>query len=183
MLKESVSTRGLQKCQIWLAKQSTTTGNGKRRVAITGKVVVTANERYQKMSAIRTEEVRGTKEKNSMTEIMELGETNDKKFYSLVNHQWQQNSLITSKLKYNDKIAEYDEAIVETWAEYFEDLATPVNQPSFDEMYKPRVEEDNKTLHIYYNSNKEPLTEVNENKVLKCIFSFKIGKAPDDSKR
>jgi hypothetical protein len=48
----------------------------------------------------------------------------------LVNHQRQQNSLITSKLKYNDKIAECDEAIVETWVEYFEDLATPVNQPT-----------------------------------------------------
>jgi hypothetical protein len=45
--------------------------------------------------------------------------------------------------------------------EYFEDLATPVNQPSFDEKYKIQVEEDNKTLHAYYNSNKEPLTEVN----------------------
>jgi hypothetical protein len=44
------------------------------------------------------------------------------------------------------------------------------------------VEEDNKTLHVYYNSNKEPLTEVNENEVLKYIFSFKNGKAPDDSK-
>ena len=30
------------KCQIWLDKQSTSTGNGKRRVAITGKVVVIA---------------------------------------------------------------------------------------------------------------------------------------------
>jgi hypothetical protein len=69
---------------------------------------------------------------------MELGENNDKKFYSLVNHQRQQNSLITSKLKYNNKVAECDEAIVETWAEYFEDLATPVNQPSFDEKYKIR---------------------------------------------
>jgi hypothetical protein len=58
----------------------------------------------------------------------------------------------------------------------------PVNQPSFDEKYKTQVEEDNKTLHIYYNSNKEPLTEVNENEVLKYIFSFKNGKAPDDSK-
>ena len=44
------------------------------------------------------------------------------------------------------------------------------------------MEEDNKTLHIYYNSNKEPLTEVNENEVLKYKFSFKNGKAPDDSK-
>jgi hypothetical protein len=44
------------------------------------------------------------------------------------------------------------------------------------------VIEDNKTLHVYYNSNKEPLTEVNENEVLKYIFSFKNGKAPDDSK-
>jgi hypothetical protein len=71
---------------------------------------------------------------------------------------------------------------VETWAEYSEDLATPVNQPSFDEKYKTQVEEDNKTLHVYYNSNKEPLTEVNESEVLKHIFSFKNGKAPDDSK-
>jgi hypothetical protein len=103
-----------------------------------------------------------------MTEIMELSKTDDKKFYSLVNQQRQQNSLITSKLKYNDKVVECDEAIVETWAEYFEDLATPVYQPaSFDEKYKIQVEEDNKTLHEYYNSNKEPLTEVNENEVLK----------------
>jgi hypothetical protein len=65
---------------------------------------------------------------------------------------------------------------VETWAEYFEDLATPVNQPSFDEKYKTQVEEDNKTLHVYYSSNKEPLTELNENEVLKYIFSFKNGK-------
>ena len=90
--------------------------------------------------------------------------------------------LITSKLKYNDKIAECDEAIVETWADYFEDLATPVNQPSFDDKYKTQVEEDNKTLHIYYSSNKEQLTEVNVNQVLRYIFSFKNGKAPDDSK-
>jgi hypothetical protein len=64
-------------------------------------------------------------------------------------------------------LAECDEAIVETWAEYFEDLATPVNQPSFDEKYKTQVEEDNKTLHAYYNSNKKH----------RCSFSisFPIG--------
>lgn len=90
---------------------------------------------------LRSEQMKleAQKRNNRMTEIIKLNETNDKEFYSLVNNQRQQNSLITSKLKYNYKITECDEAIVATWAEYFEDLAAPVNQPSFDEMYKTPV--------------------------------------------
>ena len=78
------------------------------------------------------------KRNNSITEIMELSKTDDKKFYSLVNYQRQQNSLITSKLKYNDKVAECDEAIVETWAEYFEDLALMKStKPRWKKTIKP----------------------------------------------
>jgi hypothetical protein len=78
------------------------------------------SDSYRKMrdikKCLRSEQrkLEAQKRNNRMTEIMEHSENNDKKFYSLVNHQRQQNSLITSKLKYNDKVAECDEAIVET---------------------------------------------------------------------
>ena len=130
MLKGSVSACGLQKCQIWLAKQNTSTGNEKKEGGNNRK-----SGSYRKMrnikKCLRSEQrkLEAQKRNNRMTEIMELSETNDKKFYSLVNHQRQQNSLITSKLKYNDKIAECDEAIVETWAEYLNYKNTMVDGP------------------------------------------------------
>ena len=86
LLKGRVSVRGLQKCQIWLTKRNTTTGHGKRRLAITGK-----GGSYRKLrdikKCLRSEQrkLEAQKRTNRMTEIMELSETNDKKFYSLVN--------------------------------------------------------------------------------------------------
>ncbi|CAC5414421.1 unnamed protein product [Mytilus coruscus] len=75
-----------------------------------------------------------------------------------------------------------DEDISETWADYFEDLATPVNNPCFDNEYKIRVENDNSLLHEIYTTNRDPLQMVNEDEVMDCIFSFKSGKAPDETR-
>ncbi|CAC5405879.1 unnamed protein product [Mytilus coruscus] len=52
-----------------------------------------------------------------------------------------------------------DEDISETWADYFEDLTIPVNNPCFD---KIRVENDNSLLHEIFTTDKDPLQMVNE---------------------
>ncbi|CAC5420707.1 unnamed protein product [Mytilus coruscus] len=123
------------------------------------------------------------KRQNKMSEIMTLSETNDKQFYTLVKHQRRQTSSSTSILKYNDNVADCDEDIIsETWADYFEDLATPVNNPCFDNEYKTRVENDNSLLHEMYSTNRDPLQIVNEDEVMDCIFSFKNGKVPDETR-
>ncbi|CAG2187365.1 SPPL3 [Mytilus edulis] len=100
------------------------------------------------------------KRQNKMSEIMTLSETNDKQFYTLVKHQRRQGSPSTSVLKYNDNVADCDEDILETWADYFEDLAISVNNPCFDNDYKTRVENDNCLLHEMYSTNRDPLPMV-----------------------
>ncbi|CAG2242211.1 unnamed protein product [Mytilus edulis] len=146
------------------------------------------SENYRKMRSIKKNlrsvqrRHEANKRQNKMAEIMTLSETNDKQFYTLVKHQRRQGSSSTSVLKYNDNVADCDEDILETWADYFEDLATPVNNPCFDNEYKTRVENDNCLLHEIYSTNRDPLQMVNEDEVSDCILSFKNGKSPDETR-
>lgn len=62
--------------------------------------------------------------------IMELDETNDKEFYKLVKKQRDHSGSATTIF---DKVLETDnDNIKDGWAQYFEELATPINNRNFD---------------------------------------------------
>ncbi|CAG2224543.1 unnamed protein product [Mytilus edulis] len=73
-------------------------------------------------------------------------------------------------------------SILGAWAEYFEDLASPSVQDRFDSKFFNLVNNDIDILTDIFLSTREPIQEVTEYELNKCILSFKNGKAPDVDK-
>ena len=76
----------------------------------------------------------------------------------------------------------YEESeIREAWADYFEELATPVNHENYDQAHKLIVEKDVRNLHNLFTDGKiENIEPVTEEVVEEIILSFKNGKSPDE---
>ncbi|CAG2237181.1 unnamed protein product [Mytilus edulis] len=122
------------------------------------------------------------KRENTYTKIMELNENNDKQFFALVNKQRNARSSTTSILKVNNRLYNNSASILGAWAEYFEDLASPSVQDRFDSKFFNLVNNDIEILTDIFLSTREPIQEVTEYELNKCILSFKNGKAPDVDK-
>ena len=76
---------------------------------------------------------------------------------------------------------EYNSAdtIVEGWADYFQQLATPVENKNFDENFKIMVPDDVTILSSLFEQTSQPLSPVTEDEIKKFVMSFKNGKSPD----
>ncbi|XP_063411607.1 uncharacterized protein LOC134694525 [Mytilus trossulus] len=122
------------------------------------------------------------KRENTYTKIMELNENNDKQFFALVNKQRNSRPSTTSILKVNNRLYNNSASILGAWAEYFEDLASPSVQDRFDSKFFNLVNNDIEILTDIFLSTREPIQEVTEYELNKCILSFKNGKAPDVDK-
>ncbi|CAG2194397.1 unnamed protein product [Mytilus edulis] len=110
---------------------------------------------------------------------MSKSDRNDNNFYTLLNNQRNLRSSVTSILKYDNKIINTEEEILDTWASYYEKLATPVDNPDFDNTYKHILEQDISALTDTYTENSDTLAQVSEKEVVQIINSLKNGKAPD----
>ncbi|CAG2241415.1 DNCL2 [Mytilus edulis] len=127
--------------------------------------------------------IESAKRQSKFTDIMSLSDRNDKNFYTLINNQRNlRSSVVTSILKYDNKIINTEEEILDTWASYYEKLATPVDNPDFDDTYKLIVEQDISALTDTYTNNRDTLAPVSEKEVVQIINSLKNGKAPDASR-
>ncbi|CAG2226312.1 DNCL2 [Mytilus edulis] len=95
-------------------------------------------------------------------------------------------SVLTGIRLINVNISDYGikftEEILDTWASYYEKLATPVDNPDFDDTYKLIVEQDISALTDTYTNNRDTLAPVSEKEVVQIINSLKNGKAPDASR-
>ncbi|VDI37461.1 Hypothetical predicted protein [Mytilus galloprovincialis] len=127
--------------------------------------------------------IESAKRQSKFTDIMSLSDRNDKNFYTLINNQRNLRSSVTSILKYDNKIINTEEEILDTWASYYEKLATPVDNPDFDDTYKLIVEQDISALTDTYTNNRDTLAPVSEKEVVQIINSLKNGKAPDASRK
>jgi hypothetical protein len=85
-------------------------------------------------------------------------------------------------MKIDDKTFNNPVTVLGAWADYFEDLATPSKQQSFDSTFLALVNDDVDILTEIFTKNRQPMHEVSEEELSKCISTFKNGKAPNESK-
>lgn len=118
---------------------------------------------------------------NRYTEIMDLHEGNDTRVYSLVRKQRDPKSHKSSYLIFGNKQLQDESEIREAWADYFTDLATPVDSPNFDNEYKEIVEKDIQNMTNLFTENRNNNIElVNVVEMKEIIWSLKSGKSPDE---
>ena len=123
------------------------------------------------------------KRDNTYTRIMNLNERNDKQFFALVNRQRCVRSVNTPILKIDDKTFNNPVTVLDALqADYFEELATPSEQQSFDSTFLALVNDDVDILTEIFTKNRQLMQEVTEEELSECISTFKNGKSPDESK-
>ena len=87
---------------------------------------------------------------------MNLNERNDKQFFALVNRQRCVRS-VTPILKIDDKTFNNPVTVLDAWVDYFEDLATPSEQQSFDSTFLALVNDDVDILTEIFTKNRQPM--------------------------
>ena len=113
--------------------------------------------------------------------IMELDETNGKEFYKLVKKQRDHSGSATTAMVF-DKVLETDnDSITDGWAQYFEELATPINNRNFDQEYFNNTNKDISNLGNMFNEAPTNLIpSFTEDEGRKTVLSFKNGKSADE---
>jgi hypothetical protein len=113
--------------------------------------------------------------------IMDLHENNRDGFYCLVRRQRDPKNSSASSFNFEGNMLYGESEIREAWADYFEELATPVNHANYDQDHKLIVEKDVRNLHNLFTDGKiENIEPVTEELVEETILSFKNGKSPDE---
>ena len=93
---------------------------------------------------------------------MDLHENNHNGFYRLVRRQRDPKNSSASSFNFEGKMLYEESEIREAWADYFEELATPVNHANYDQDHKLIVEKNVRNLHNLFTDGKieniEPVT-------------------------
>ncbi|XP_033761518.1 uncharacterized protein LOC117343284 [Pecten maximus] len=113
-------------------------------------------------------------------QLMDLEERNRTEFYQLIKQQRNPANTATSPLLYKTKIYNDDNSICNAWADYFEELSTPISHSDFDGDHEDLVTNDIGTLTtMFENNNVKNLPTITIEEVSNTIVSFKNGKSPD----
>lgn len=117
---------------------------------------------------------------DNLSKIMELRETDEKEFYQMIRRQRQSETSSTTVIRTDGTPATTPDEITNTWADYFQKLATPSEDINFCNDFQEIVNDDVDTLTQIFEKDRNPIPSVTVNEVLKCIKSFKNGKAADE---
>ena len=116
-----------------------------------------------------------------LKKIMDLHENNHDGFYRLVRKQRDPKNSTASSFNFEGNVLYEESEIREAWADYFEELATPVNHDNYDQAHKLIVEKDVRDLRNLFTDEKiENIEPVTEQVVEEIILSFKNGESPDE---
>ena len=108
--------------------------------------------------------------------------TDDKKlFYKLVNKQRNHNQSTISELIIDDVHVTDLDMIRQSWASYFQRLATPVDDPKFDNTYKSKIELRKLLIQNICEQDDNKFEPVSHEQVIKTIKTMKNNKAADMS--
>ena len=115
--------------------------------------------------------------------IMKADSSNKRLFFSLVNRQRKEGRQAPNQLYVDDRHLTTEEAIREGWAFYFEKLATPTDDPSYDEAFKQQVDLDFNLICDFFSNLQDSVPEIScetaVETVEKIIKSLKNNKACD----
>lgn len=113
--------------------------------------------------------------------IMELNETNDKDFYKLIRKQREHSESASTAITFDGTIETSNEKIKSGWAQYFEELATPIKNQNFDENYFINTTLDVQNIsNMFRTQSISQIPIFTEETVRKTIRSFKNGKSADE---
>ena len=106
---------------------------------------------------------------------MEIDETNDKEFYKLVKKQRDHSDSATTAMVF-DKVLETDNDNTKVgWAQYSDELATPINDRNFYQEYFNNTNKDLSNLgNMFSESPTNLIPSFTEDEVRKTVFSFKM---------
>lgn len=121
--------------------------------------------------------------KQHCEKILEADGTDKKMFYRLIASQRKSGQGTTDHLVVNDRVYTNSDEVREGWADYFEALATPVDDKRFDKSFKTQVELENLLLRSIYKTEPEtrPSMIISTEDVETTIQSMRNGKAADQA--
>ena len=110
---------------------------------------------------------------------MEADSSDKKRFFSLVNRQRKEGRQALSQLYVDDRHLTTEEAIREGWASYFEKLATPADNHTYDDNFKQQVDLDFNLICDICSKLQDGLPEISCETVSGIIKTLKNNKAYD----
>ena len=117
----------------------------------------------------------------SRQEILDARSENTRLFHKLVNRQRGKLKFCVNELHVDGKVySDAGSGILEGWFEHFKSLATPSENPDFDDNYKQLVDSEvREIIDMCSNLNTESQELVTRQQVEEAIISLNRGKAPD----
>ena len=103
----------------------------------------------------------------------------DRLFYQLIRRQRATNSAPTEILRVDGEIIDNPEMILDAWATYFQDLATPKSDPNFDTKFLERIEKDVTTISSLCTASNHQHMQITTQETMRALKSLKNNKAPD----
>ena len=110
---------------------------------------------------------------------MAADSSNKKLFFSLVNRQRKEGRHALSQLFVDDRHLTTDETIREGWAAYFERLATPVDDHTYDESFEQQVDLDFDLICDICASLQDSVPEISSETAERIIKSLKNNRSCD----
>ena len=111
--------------------------------------------------------------------IMEADSSDKKLFFSLVNRRHKAGRQALSQLYVDDRYLTTEEAIREGWASYFEKLATPADNHTYDESFEQQVNWDFNLICDICANLQDSVTEISCETIEKIIKTLKNNKSCD----
>ncbi|XP_033757397.1 uncharacterized protein LOC117339794 [Pecten maximus] len=119
------------------------------------------------------------KRKIAIEEIME-SKGDPTTFYKLVRQQRSSTSMGTEFLTLNGKTAESIEEVTQTWAQYFQQLATPTAESTYDDLHLGKIQDDiNLINQICNSSHQDDIPTITKDEIHTAIYKLNNSKAAD----
>ena len=112
-------------------------------------------------------------------EILDARAGDDQMFYKLINRQRGKLKFCVNELHVGTRVYDSNSGILAGWHEHFKDLATPADNPSFDEEYRKLVEMELSEIRDLCDESSTLTNRITTGQVRKAISSLNKGKAAD----
>ena len=137
------------------------------------------NMRLAKKSLKREQRQEAAKRRREKAEEIMKSQNDSKMFYKLVQNQRKAANKQLNTLVVDDKICQSPEEIRDGWAKHFQKLATPQENPNFDNDYKEMVDQDIEIIEMLCQEENSPMDPVTVAEVTSALKRLNNNKAVD----
>ena len=137
------------------------------------------NMRLAKKSLKREQRQEAAKRGREKAEEIMKSQNDSKMFYKLVQNQRKAANKQLNTLVVDDKICQSPEEIRDGWAKHFQKLATPQENPNFDNDYKEMADQDIEIIEMLCQEENSPMDPVTVAEVTSALKRLNNNKAVD----